>query len=173
MSSVSFDLCIYPDSTGFNFIDTTGRQPDQPNGYLAAADLTLYTSTLTWIGKDDVQLTQVTPDVTESSIEQPFSVQIPDGFYEVTYAVRDEANALVGECTIIALIDKDYTASIFSLLAEANRCNRCRHEIIDTVSDALSHIKAATRLAEGGDIKGAHILYCEAIRVIKIQTCKC
>lgn len=174
MSSISFELCIYPNSNGFKFKETTGRQPDNPDGYPAGQDLSDYTGELIFVDKDGVSIIFVNPLVTDDFEYQLFDTQvIPDGVYEVTYKVLDDGNALVDECVQTAIIDLSYRQTVASQLAEANKCQDCRKSIIKTLHNAKGYYEAANTLAKAGDPASAQVAWAEMEKILSLLTCKC
>lgn len=174
MSSISFELCIYPNSNGFKFKETTGRQPDNPDGYPAGQDLSDYTGELTFVDKNDTTVVSENPLVTDDFEYQLFDTSvIPDGVYEVTYKVLDDGNALINECLQTAIIDLSYRKTVATQLAEANKCQKCRQSIIKTLHNAKGYYEAAYTLAKAGDVTGAQTAWAESERILSLLTCKC
>lgn len=174
MSSISFELCIYPESNGFKFKELTGRQPDNPDGYPAGQDLSDYTGELTFVDSNGVSQVYVNPQVTDDGEYQLFDTAVlADGIYEIKYKVLDDGNALVNECIHSGVIDYSYRQTVASQLAEANKCQKCRQSIIKTLHTAKGYYEAAMVLAEANDRTGAAKAWAEVERTLSLLTCKC
>ena len=176
MTLINFDLCLNHNCSGFDFIDTTGRQPEVTDGYGEGVDIAGYTGSIEFetLEGNVAFSSSVTPS--DGNVKQfiDLSEVMPESaYYNVRYTVFDENGTEVGRNTHPVLIACDFICKLQSALKKGTGTCKCSKNVMASANEARQSYLSSLWLANAGDVFAAQDVFKYAQRKIKGTNCKC
>lgn len=179
MPTISFDIFKLTGCVGVCLVETTGRQPTDPEGYGEFEDISGYTATLVVRNKVSQQVLYTltaTPDAGKTSqniyISTDQTEKMIDGYHEIVYTVMN-GSTVVGTATKYLTTDCGMICQIEELInKQISGCDNCKDKAMKVVQEVRGFVRSGSDFRSVGNNTAGESLFSLAVRK-SAQNCKC